>query len=365
MGIKLTAKHNWNDAHSSPFFEKTFRQNRITIGNHPAANVRLNGSVVSAEQLVIVDGMVEPIIINCAEGTWLNGESLGADERRSLRDGDVIHIGTYVINVAVLKKTDPEFEQHDLVPPEETRPQDHPDSLAKVALPFPDQPGPPLVAEDVGDPFLPKHSQGSEPVKTFAAILDGLRTDEDRFYFLIEGGRQGGTRVAIETDEMPIGLHATGDQLSFDVSSIASMFAVVRKDWSGVLLQPQINGLTINGELIDDVRRLRDGDRIAFPARERRMDQTGESILVFREPASLVILDSLMPRATPPENDPSQIVQSNGHIESGTVRSTHRFAAILRSNREYFGAFTFTELSLMAMGTIVGAVIIFLILNYS
>ena len=296
MGIKLTAKHNWNEAHSQPFFERTFRQNRITIGNHPAANLRLNGSVVSAEQLVIVDGMVEPIVINCAEGTWLNGESLAADERRSLRDGDVIHIGTYVITVEVLKKSDLEVEPNDLdfhdESPEgvthQTAGSESRDTSLMSSSFTHDQSTERAILEDSGDPFLPKRS---EPVKTFAAILDGLRTDEDRFYFLIEGGSQAGTRVAIETDEMPLGLHLNGEQLSFDVSSIATMFAVVRKDWSGVLLQPQIVGVTINDDVIDDVRRLRDGDRITFLPKDRRADPTGVPMYFSRTPI-LVILDS-------------------------------------------------------------------------
>jgi pSer/pThr/pTyr-binding forkhead associated (FHA) protein len=371
MGIKLTAKHNWNQSNSQPFFERTFRQNRISIGNHVAAHLRLNGSVVAAEQLVIVDGMVEPIIINCADGTWLNGEVLAPEERRSLRDGDVIHIGTYVINVSVLRNAELENDLSELFLSDESPPatSQQLNETGQSELQVSSSPvlqDLPTSLEDSGDSLLSIDTQHSKPTKTFAAILDGLRTDEDRFYFLIEGGPQSGMRVAIENDETPLGLHLNGNHLSFDADSISTMFAVVRKDWSGVLLHPQFRGVTINGEAVDDVRRLRDGDRIAFAPKERRVDSAVDSILIFREPASLVILDSLMPRTTPPETDTSQVVQTNGHIQSSMVHSSvQKFSALFTSNTEYFGVFTFAELSLMAIGTLVGAVIIFLILNYS
>jgi hypothetical protein len=377
MGIKLTAKHNWNHADSHPFFERTFRQNRITIGNHVAAHLRLNGSVVAAEQLVIVDGMVEPIIINCAEGTWLNGETLAPEERRSLRDGDVIHIGTYVINVSVLQNTEPEDHFNELFLPDEpaiSHPRNgHGNGYSELEVStihtsqgfaLPDEPGDAFQPFQSVQPTLPGNLQRPESTKTFAAILDGLRTDEDRFYFLIEGGPQSGMRVAIESDETPIGSHVSGEALSFDVSTISTMFAVVRKDWSGVLLQPQSGDVIINDEPADDLHRLRDGDRIEF--RDKRGDSAAHSTLIFREPASLVILDSLLPRSTPPETDPSQLVQSNSLSQNGKVHtSVQKLSALFKSNREYFGVFTLTELSLMASGTLVGAVIIFLILNYS
>lgn len=234
-------------------------------------------------------------------------------------------------------------------------------------IPEPMPSGPPLTG-DLTDPFLSETGQ-RVPAKSFEAILDGLRTDEDRFYFLIEGGRQAGTRVPIECEEMPLGWHANGEQLTFDVSAIVNLLAIVSKDWSGVMLQPQARGLAVNDEIIEAGRRLRDGDRVTFAAKEGKVGLAQELILVFHEPASLVILDSLMPRSLPHELDPSHMVQSNGHGKLNTNGKVHnsdgRLASLFRSEKEYFGVFTVVELSLMAAGTVVGALIIFLILNGS
>jgi hypothetical protein len=362
MGIKLTARHSGSGADSPPFLEKSFRQNRITVGNHPHANLRLNGSVVAAEQVVIIDGMVEPIIINRVPGTSLNGETLAEDERRSLRDGDLLAIGTYLINVFVYDEPSTPEAQDDFAPGNDNNLVSTQESLLS---PDPVTTSPPEPIQT--DPFLSELDQKEVPVKSFAAILDGLRTDEDRFYFLIEGGRQAGLRVPIEREEMPLGRLLDGEQLSFDVSSIAELLAIVRKDWSGVILQPQASGLAVNGQVLTDERRMRDGDRVSFSTHASKAEAANGPVLVFHEPASLVILDSLMSKPVPHEIDPSQLSQQNDKVQPpGRVHNSARqVVALFRDNKEYFGAFTFVELSLMAMGTIVGAVIIFLILNYS
>jgi pSer/pThr/pTyr-binding forkhead associated (FHA) protein len=379
MGITLSARHIGDGEDSQPFFEKAFKQSRITIGNHSTSNLRLNGSVVAAEQVVIIDGMVEPIIINCADGTSLNGEPLAADERRSLRDGDQLHIGTYLIQVSVNEELPVQraaaayasgngnggAQAHIPHIPVVTESNKHTTTTFS-----PDSPAPSATAqvtEELSDPFLPE-SDRRAPAKTFAAILDGLRTDEDRFYFLVEGGQQSGMRVPIETEEMPLGWHVNGEYLTFDVSAISNLLAVVRKDWSGVILQTQtVGAAAVNDEPVEDMRRLRDGDRITFPPKERKVDHSSAPILIFREPASLVILDSLMPRSLPHQTDPSHLTPGNGDVgTTGTGRNlAERLAALLGDKKEYFGAFTVVELSLMALGTFVGAAVIFLILNYS
>jgi hypothetical protein len=205
--------------------------------------------------------------------------------------------------------------------------------------------------------------------KSFGAILDSLRTDEDRFYFVIEGGTQSGVRVPIELEQMPLGWDETGEYLCFDISLIAVLCAVIRKDWSGVILQPQAApGVTVNNEPLEEERRLRDGDRVLLRGPNKETTVSSEVVLVFREPTSLVILDSLMPRVSPLREDtalPAEDSGTGGGPRLGLHRPAQKFAALVKSDREYFATFTFVELSLMAIGTIIGAVIIFLILNYS
>ena len=316
MRIRLSARYQWEDTNSPPFFDQTFTGPRITIGNSPFASLSLNGSIRSEEQLVIVLDETEPQIINQAEGTSLNGEILELNSSVPLKDGDLLAIGTYTINVA-----------------------------------FEDEAPSPKV-------------NGKAP-KTFAAILDSLRTDEDRFYFVIEGGTQSGSRIPIELEEMPLGWDETGEHICFDISSIIDLWAIVRKDWSGVLLQTQTSfGITVNGEPLEDERRLRDGDRVFLNPPPRRVAGNTQLVLTFHEPTSLVILDSVMPRI--PREDAAL-----AHAESGPAAGVERrhfgqqFAALIKSDKEYLSVFTFVELTAMAIGTIVGAFIIFLILNYS
>ena len=208
----------------------------------------------------------------------------------------------------------------------------------------------------------------SKQPKSFAAILDSLRTDEDRFYFVIEGGTQSGSRIPIELEEMPLGWDETGACLCFDISSIAVLCVVVRKDWSGVILRTQTGaGITVNGEPLENERRLRDGDRLFLNAPERGVAGNNQFVLTFHEPTSLVILDSVMPRVQREDNALAPAAggpatRAERHHLQAPVR---KIVALITSDKEYFAVFTFLELSLMAVGTMVGAIIIFLILNYS
>ena len=316
MRIRLSARYQWEDTNSPPFFDQTFTGPRITIGNSPFASLSLNGSIRSEEQLVIVLDETEPQIITQAEGTSLNGEILELNSSVPLKDGDLLAIGTYTINVAFEDET-------------------------------------------------PSPNVNGKAPKTFAAILDSLRTDEDRFYFVIEGGTQSGSRIPIELEEMPLGWDETGEQICFDISSIIDLWAVVRKDWSGVLLQTQTSfGITVNGEPLEDERRLRDGDRVFLNPPPRRVAGNTQLVLTFHEPTSLVILDSVMPRI--PREDAALAQAESG--PASAVERRHfgqQFAALIKSDKEYLSVFTFVELTAMAIGTIVGAFIIFLILNYS
>ncbi|HKR13333.1 MAG TPA: hypothetical protein VJT15_14820 [Pyrinomonadaceae bacterium] len=309
MRIRLSARYQWEDTNSPPFFDQTFNGPRIIIGNLPTANLSLNGSVRSGEQIVIVLGETEPQVINQAEGAALNGEILGMNLSHPLKDGDLLTIGAYEINI--------EFE----------------------------------------------HAKSS---KSFAAILDSLRTDEDRFYFVIDDGTESGSRIPIEVEQMPLGWDETGEYFCFDISSIADLCAVVRKDWSGVILKAQTAlGITVNGEVLEDERRLRDGDRIFLNPPAKGAANSTPLVLTFHEPTSLVILDTVMPRVAPEDHAPPAPVNgpNSGAGRMHLQKPVHQLAALIKSDREYFSVFTFVELSLMTFGTIVGAVIIFLILN--
>ena len=364
MGIRLRARFD-EEGLDSPFFEGTLDEDRITIGNDPTSTIRLNGSVVSAEQVVIVDEATGATLVNREEGTVLNGELLAANTRRALKSGDVLSIGSYQIKIYL--QLEPASEKrYELVvvnthsvPAETSAAQPRPPDDTVTGLPA-----------RQSESSLARGESRAAPTKSFAAILDSLRTDEDRFYFVVEGGPQAGLRVPLESTEAPVGWDDTGEQITFAPAKIATLCAVIRKDWSGVLLEAQtISSVTVNGAPVEGTRRLRDSDRVLFSRSAGAGEKVLQVMLVFREPASLVILDSVMPRATPIQAETTTVAAAEDEVQIETVRARANplapVVALFRSDKEYFGAFTFLELVLMAVGTLIGAVIIFLILNSS
>jgi hypothetical protein len=342
MRIRLSARYQWEDTNSPPFFDQTFTGPRITIGNSPDASLSLNGSVLSGEQILILLEETEPQIINQAEGTSLNGERLELNLSQPLKHGDVLALGTYQISVM--------FDGEPLAALEN-------DVFASGN-------GQAVV---LSEPPLPETNHRSNAPRSFAAILDSLRTDEDRFYFVIEGGTQSGGRIPIELDEMPLGWDATGELFGIDISSIAELSALVHKDWSGVVLRPQTGAaITINGEPVETERRLRDGDQVLLHPPVRHNADNTPVILTFHEPTSLVILDSVMPRSVREDNAPAvENAAAVGVGRSQLQNPLQKLGALITSDKEILSVFTFVELSLMVIGTLVGAVIIFLILNFS
>jgi hypothetical protein len=342
MRIRLSARYQWEDTNSPPFFDQTFTGPRITIGNSPDASLSLNGSVLSGEQILILLEETEPHIINQAEGTSLNGERLELNLSQPLKHGDVLALGTYQISVM--------FDGEPLAALEN-------DVFASGN-------GQAVV---LSEPPLPETNHRSNAPRSFAAILDSLRTDEDRFYFVIEGGTQSGGRIPIELDEMPLGWDATGELFGIDISSIAELSALVHKDWSGVVLRPQTGAaITINGEPVETERRLRDGDQVLLHPPVRHNADNTPVILTFHEPTSLVILDSVMPRSVREDNAPAvENAAAVGVGRSQLQNPLQKLGALITSDKEILSVFTFVELSLMVIGTLVGAVIIFLILNFS
>jgi hypothetical protein len=354
MGIRLSARFDEDTLDSPKFFERTLAEDRITIGNDPDATIRLNGSVVSAEQVVIIDGATGATLVNREEGTALNGEILAANVRRPLKSGDVLSIGSYLIKIYLQLEPASEKRYELIVVNAHSRqPQDEDSSEQDSEF----------------QKSLTESESRPTPTRSFAAILDSLRTDEDRFYFVVEGGPQSGLRVPLESAEAPVGWDETGEQITFAPQRIANLCAVIRKDWSGVLLEAQNSMSTsVNEAPVEGVHRLRDGDRVLFSRRPAPGEKLLQVQLIFREPASLVILDSVMPRAVPIQEE-AALVASTAETNTGTIGSPAsqkgKLLSVFKSEREYFGVFTFLELVLMTVGTLIGAIIIFLILNSS
>jgi hypothetical protein len=200
-----------------------------------------------------------------------------------------------------------------------------------------------------------------EEPRTFAAILEGLRSAEDTFYFIVEEGSQAGARLPVDSSDLMIGWDESGRNLSTDSAKISTPAAHIRKDWSGVMVQPEHGtNLEVNGQVPGTPQRLRNGDQLLlrYPGGAANPERAGVS-LVFHEPASLIVLDSLLPSKLPPPI--AKAIQTQMPPEPAAEGLTAMPAAA--QARTYFGYFSIVEVLLMAAATILMAAAIFFVLD--
>lgn len=361
MAIRLIIRRRDAGEGAAPVAQ-TFGGPLVTIGSDPGAGLHLDDRAVAAEQAIIIGGDDEPpLFINRAEGTLLNGEPLAREARRPLSDGDTISIGPYVIGVESGNGFRPGAGLPGLAPAA--------DDYADGARPAPatrETPAPPAADEAAPAPAQPT---------SFAAILDSLRTEEDTFYFQVETATAGRRRVPVEGATLLLGWDATGQNVACGgEGAVAIPRAVVHKDWSGVMLQPEAAGAAlVNGEPVETARRLRNGDRVTLrPAPGAASNDPARNFFIFYEPASLVVLDSLLPaQQLPPPVAAPPPSASEGTGTNAIVPAPPTLPAVRTPpraplmSRPFLRYYTVGEVLLMACATLAGAFVIFLILEYS
>lgn len=330
-----------------PLAEQTFDGPMATIGSDQAATIQLRGHGIAPEQAVIVNEDGQLLLINQADGTTLNQETLAREAIRPLTHGDRLRVGEYVIEILLEQTAQAGQTTESIAPPSAENLPATPITQAAPPTP-PDR----VVSQ-----------------RSFASILDSLRTEEDSFYFTVQDGVKTQRRIQIDSAEMPLGWDDTGQSISCDPALIVAPRGVVRKDWSGVVVQAaEPSMISVNEETVETVRRLRNGDRVSLLPTAIHIDPE-QHFLIFHEPASLIVLDSLLPQKLPPP----VAVGNSGEQKSGQGATTlparlSPDAAPIKTfdlHRKYFGYFTLLELLVMGCGTIIAAVIIFLILEYS
>jgi pSer/pThr/pTyr-binding forkhead associated (FHA) protein len=358
MAIRLIIRRRGAGGGAAPVAQ-TFDGPIVTIGSDPGASLHLEDRGVAAEQALIIGGDDEsPLFINRAEGTLLNGEPLAREARRPLSDGDTISVGSYLIGVESGNGFRAGGDAHELAPR----------AGEDAGLPAPvtrETPPPPAAAEAASAPAP------TQPT-SFAAILDSLRTEEDTFYFQVETATAGRRRVPVEGSRLLLGWDAMGQNVACGAEgAVAVPRAVVHKDWSGVMLQPEGSGAAhVNGEPVEAARRLRNGDRVTLrPLPGAGAHDPARNFFIFYEPASLVVLDSLLPaqQLPPPVAPPPTVSEGANAIVPAppllpAVRQPARAPLMSRPLLRYY---TVGEVLLMACATVVGAIVTFLILEYS
>lgn len=363
MAIRLIIRRRDTGEWGAAPVAQTFDGPIVTIGSDAGATLHLDDREVAAEQAIIIGGDEEPpLFINRAEGTLLNGESLAREARRPLSDGDTISIGPYVIG----------FESGNGF-----RPGADVTGFATTAAERPDDADAerlgPITRETPALPTADEPATTSQPT-SFAAILDSLRTEEDTFYFQVETATNGRRRVPVEGARLLLGWDATGQNVACGAEdAVAIPRAVVHKDWSGVMLQPESAGAAlVNGEPTEAARRLRNGDRVTLrPAHGPVAHDPARNFFIFYEPASLVVLDSLLPAQQLPPPVAALTSVPEGVAASALVPAPASLPAVRTPpqaplmSRPFLRYYTVGEALLMACATLLGAFVIFLILEYS
>jgi hypothetical protein len=177
-------------------------------------------------------------------------------------------------------------------------------------------------------------------------------------------------RLAIENDELEIGWDLTGRILSGDPNIVVMPRATIKKDWSGVMLSPKAKDTVwVNNEKVENPRRLKNGDKLTFLS-AFSSGQQKNSFLEFCEPASLVEINSILPQDLPSvapnrtnldENPQTDQIneQKTDHTKSKNTKIAKK-----KNKKVYFGYFSFGEVFIMFLGTLLTAAIVFMILEY-
>lgn len=363
MAVKFLLKQNGSNGESAADAgdEYAFDGAMFTLGSDATNDLILNGA--AAEQAVVVREGDRLTLINSADGTSLNGENLRREAIQPLGAGDEIRIGKYIIFLvendngsnggAPDEKSDDEKFESD-----ETARAAFDEILTVADKNFDSQ----------NIKFAPQTEITAAPLKTlngktnrtnnFAAVLDTLRTEEDSFYFVVKAVVKNKetevARIALEQAEIPIGADDK-NQIVFDIKKMTAVFGVVRKDWSGIILETSRRGAVfVNGEALDaDARRLRNEDRVHFAA-------PVESILILHEPSLLVALEPLLSQ---------RAVANNGENSGAAATQIAKTAKAAKPKaplfeRTFFNHFSFVEILSMIIGTLIGAVLFFLIFEF-
>ncbi len=352
MTPKLILLQNSTDADAPPtaVSEHRFEGNLISVGSDATSTIVLPNTLL--EQAVFIREGEQITLINAGEGTILNNRALRREAMEPLTVGDQIKIGKFIIFVADGAANG---DKPPVIFNEKTTAIFASDNEAVQTS----ENGRETNLFDKPARDFESETESKKPTRNFSDVLNALRTEEDSFYFILENGTSGeNTRVPIEQSEMPIGLNASG-QITCVVNQINALCAVVRKDWSGIVVETQRGGaVTVNDESIKTTARLRNGDRLTLTGARKNKRQT--PYLELHEPSSLVALESILETRARNGN-----LYANPGADSAPTAAQIAAAPVSIFERNFFGYFSFFEVVTMVIGTLIGAVLIFLLLEFS
>lgn len=305
----------------------------ISVGSDASSTIRLENGSVAPEQFVVACDGGRLTLLARADGTSINDEVLSAGSLRDIHPGDVVSAGGYdftnesEVNAVAL--------------------------LAEAARAV-DGPGPESHVSDHGpaEEDRPQTFEGG-----LSEVLSNLRAEE-RFYFQIENGAGEPQRIYVEKEEMWLGWTPKGKcVLSIDTTDIAVPRAQIRKDWSGVVLYPlQMRGVWLDNQFLSKPHRLKNDDLFSLLASDGKR-LSPDTQIRFHEPTALLVLNSILPKELPPPVSIEKLeepVKVSNAVSPASSRPEKKFLL--------FGYFSVGEVLIMAAGTIVTAILTFLIL---
>lgn len=334
----------------------------ITVGSEPSSTIALPDENVAAEQFVIVCEDDRMLLLCRVDGTAINGKELPQGFLHNLQIGDEITLGDFKIFVQEQSAESENFAPNDSfgVPaPSQTN-----GINGKISA---------YAAENPSSYEI----QDEASQKSLKDILEGLRAEE-KFYFLIENGSGEGRRVYVETEEMWLGWSAEGKcVLTGETAQIAAARAQIRKDWSGVVMYPlQTGNVWLNNEPLNEPHRLKNDDRLLLMSFETSKPCL-KTLVKFHEPTALLVLDSILPKELPPPVSFEDRRKGENEFIAGQQTPDGQSAGIIPANaanlqnssaisvkKLIFGYFSFAEIFIMAIGTLLTAAMIFLILEF-
>lgn len=321
----------------------------ITVGNDSSATIELKDEKIAPEQFVIVCEEGSMTLLCRVDGTAVNGAPLPQGALHHLQFGDEIKIDGYILT----PETDGAGE-----------PRAAEDSMDTTA--YSSEIHQSLPAET--QPEIHTTASAEKNERSLSDVLENLRSEE-KFYFLIRESTGGDRRVYVETEELWLGWDERGECIiSNAADELEAARAQIRKDWGGVVIYPLKTGnVWLNDETISEPRRLKNDDKIFLLAKEGARLSL-ETVIRFHEPTALLILDSILPKELPPPILLDEADRDPGTPEldeSDLIHASRIPPVITKPPRKgnIFGYFTITEIIIMAIGTLITAAIIFLILE--
>lgn len=319
------------------FEQDVLDESIISVGNNPSATFELKDAGIAPEQFVIITENDQMLLMNRADGTIINGEPLDLGSKIELHEGDKIEIGNFQMFLTSNETNGSQEVSNGDVEEVQT---------AEIT-----------------------ESQTTEK-KDFSAVLNSLK-EEDSFYFQIINEENVVERVVYDSEEIWLGTSFAEVAVKKDKEELDEIYARVQKDWSGAVIYPEdTDEIYLNGEFLNEPSRLKNDDELIL-VDEFAEDGETPTKITFHEPVVLLALNSILPEDLP------EPVKFDSALESAEIENfddetdleetqtlDKKASKPKKKRRRIFGYFSILEIFIMAIGTLVTAAIIFLVLEF-